>query len=283
MRTFEVIRGVAARFASHHTRHGEDGLRLRRIRIMGVALVAVVVISAMVVSAAQAITYGRAEYGRCLKTAKVNGHYTGSFTNANCIESGVNNKKYEWYPGLSGPASRPRYTAKTKALTVGEASVGSLQCKAGTDVGEITGVEKGWDISTATGCIGGGSGYAARCNSPGAPPETVETAELETRAFSVLSGGPTEAWTEYSGYPYVDIECPGLAQVVVYAWVSGISTPTNKMTTKFTTDFTTSGGEQDLEFYYSDPICTDCGPDPATLERTSLMKFQEKWEIRVEP
>lgn len=274
MRTLKVIR-VAARSAAHHIRQREDSMRPRHVQGMGVTLIALVAMGAIAVSAAQA-----AEYGRCLKTTKVSGHYTGNFKNGSCTKSGVSGaSKYEWYPGLSGPASQPYYTAKTKALLIGEATVGSLVCNAGTDVGEITGAKEGWDVSTATGCIGRGSGYELGCNSSGEPPLTVQSSRLTTHVFTV----GTAAWTEYYGSPYVAFECPGYpawAEVAVVQWVTGVTTPTNKMTTKFTTAFTISGGEQQLMFFYSDPYCTDCGPEHATLERTSLMRLPEKWEIR---
>ncbi len=275
MSTFKVIPVVAARVALHHTRQWQDGMRLRRIQAIAVAVVAAVGMSAIVVSASQA-----AEYGRCLKTTKVSGHYTGNFKNGSCTRLGASGAStYEWYPGLSGPASQPQYTAKAKTLTIGESSVGRLVCGAGTDVGEITGVEEGWDISTATGCIGVGSGYELACNSPGEPSETIETSRLRTYVFTI---GTEQAETEYSGYPYALIECPGYpayAGLEVYDAVSGATTPTNKMTKKFTTSFTISIG-QDLEFFYDDPYCSGCGPEHATLERTAQIRFNEKWEIR---
>lgn len=272
MRTFTAFPAVAARSAVHDTGKGRDGMRLQRI---AVALVAAVAISAIVASAAQA-----AEYGRCLKTTQVGGHYTGNFKNGTCTMPGAAGaSKYEWYPGLSGPASQPRYTVKAKSLTIGEASLGSLVCGAGTDVGEITGVNEGWDVSTAKGCIGSGLGYELACNSPGEPSETIETSRLRTY---VSTSGTGQASTEYSGSPYALIECggfPAYADVEVFDAVSGATTPTNKMTKKFTTSFTLSGG-QDLEFFYWDPYCSGCGPEHATLERTAQVKFNEKWEIK---
>lgn len=261
---------------------------MKRIRIAGLCFVAMFALSAMVTAAAQA-----GEYGRCLKAEKVNKKYTGGYVDKNCqTVSATHEGKYEWYAGVThkvGEPIEPGYTSKTIKATLAS-SYGIVECKASTDIGEITGPKADVDLITFTGC----EMHGAKCNSAGQVAGTIKTNKLDTSLIDHgeqgLSGGEPaldEVWTQYvSAETYqAEFECPAVPVFVrVSGSLSGVDTKdVNVMSATGKTRFESGHGEQDLVTEVS-PTGLSWEPGVASVETTesTTKGASEKWEIKAE-
>jgi hypothetical protein len=178
------------------------------------------------------------EYGTCVKTTKVDKHYTGKYEDKNCTK-GKSEGEYEWAP--TPEHSEIKTTDKTKAVTLKSASV-SVVCKKSTSEGEITGRTTDTDTVTYTSCAAAGKA----CTSAGEPAGTIKTNLLD----SSLLADHGEVWTRYesSAPPYLEeFECGGIKYRVKGSVAAVDSCNVNVMATKDCETFAEGKGEQHLE------------------------------------
>jgi alpha-tubulin suppressor-like RCC1 family protein len=179
-----------------------------------------------------------ASYGTCVKTAKVDAHYTGKYKDKNCTKA-KGEGEYEWEP--TPEHSHIRTTDKTKTVTLRSASV-SVVCKQSTSEGEITGPIADTETVIYSKCAAAGQA----CTSAGESAGSIKTNLLDTS----LIGDDGEAWTRYksSVSPYLaEFKCGGNEYRIKGSVAAVDSCNVNVMSTKDCETFEAGNGEQGLE------------------------------------
>lgn len=122
---------------------------MKRFKVIGLCLVAVFALSAVMASGAQA-----GQFGQCEKAAKEGKLYTGLYTEKLCStratlkerEEGKKNK-YEWVPN----AAVIKFTSEGGVSKL-KGGPGEIECKHGTDSGEIINANENRDTFTFYEC-----------------------------------------------------------------------------------------------------------------------------------
>ncbi|HTR72177.1 MAG TPA: hypothetical protein VMG80_01165 [Solirubrobacteraceae bacterium] len=234
---------------------------MKRIRIVGLCIVAVFAFSA--VAAATASAAPEIQNEKCVKAAKVEKKYTGSFNDKACTEA---NEAGEGRYTLEPVAEGTPFTSKSKAATFKVAGK-VVTCKKDKDAGEY--ISGGFSFVTITfeGCYANGNKHET-CQS-GAEAGTITTNplvgilvyinEVETEHGIVLV--PAESgWASF--------KCGSETEATeLEGGVLGTVTNTSKGETL--TFSVNGGGEQAQRFYYAGetegPINLTAGSEEATL------------------
>jgi alpha-tubulin suppressor-like RCC1 family protein len=181
------------------------------------------------------------EYGTCVKTTKVNKHYTGRYENKNCTnENAKSEGKYEWMP--TPEHSHIKTTAKTMLATLKSALV-SVACKKSTSEGEITGPAGGTETVTYTQCAAAGQA----CTSAGEPSGSIKTNLLDVSLFAQAD---STVWMRYESSvpPYLDEFQCGVLKYRLKGTVAAVAgCNVNVMAKKDCETFAEGVGEQRLE------------------------------------
>jgi hypothetical protein len=150
------------------------------VRAFGVALVAAAVMASAIGAAGASAS--PPEYGRCVKTSKIEKKYTGKYLDKGCTKAATSKEqeegkknKYEWFPG-GVKLGQTSTGGKGILQEVGKYAVG---CESESSTGEYFGTKEGRHlIVTFKGCHV--PPYV--CTSPGHAAGELVTKELEGRA-----------------------------------------------------------------------------------------------------
>ncbi|MGP0102724.1 MAG: hypothetical protein ACLPUT_14035 [Solirubrobacteraceae bacterium] len=254
---------------------------MKRLGYVGLCLVALFLLGATAVSAAQA-----AEYGRCIKAAKINKQYRGDFADKSCTQAVVETGKYEWSPG---PGPRPGFTTTMKKITVTSPDLEfGLTCS-GSGSGRITGRKTGQVTLTLTSCSSKATG--GKCNSSGEPPGVINTVTLYTELAEPEAGVVLTVISPAPWYTFAtEFDCNGVL-ARIRGSLGGVATKTDAMESKHTETFEgepSVGGQLLLtEISINEGRTWRPGPEspdpdgaPTVATATISSKDEEKWEIK---
>ena len=266
-------------------------MKRRGIRIVGLCLVAAFAGHALTESSAIA----SAEYGQCVKTAKIGKVFKGRYKAKTCTEEseatpieqseGGHTNKYEW---VAGAGHDPGYTALSRGLGLNVGgSVGTVNCKKkktnagkGSILGPLTVEVK----MTFTGCeweVPSEKGQL--CQTEGAAPGEIEMAVLEGTVFEPEAGHVMINYVAKTG-DFATFECPGHRQVVMYGSVAGRidnDHDINAMSKTNLLAFGTFWGGQDLEANVYNSVLKGWEENlPVIFSSTQEYKFETSYELR---
>jgi hypothetical protein len=248
-----------------NTKKQKESGSMQRIRITAVCLVVAFAFSA--IAAASAFAEGSPEFVKCVKAAKVDGKYTGKYSEKACETeaSPAGTGKYE----RTSVAENTTFTGKSKATTIKAVGVnGNSQdvvCKKDTVAGEFKRPSELRGTVTFEGCIGNGS-KADKCGNSGS-----ETIEWEAKPFAAryLEEGETEATKRGIVIPFPEGFTCGTEEVAL----AGILVGTVENTSKgLKIVYNAPGGHQeDRRFFYKEEENTEEVPlytEPELAEAT---------------
>jgi hypothetical protein len=277
---------------------------MKRIKLVGLCILVAGAFAAIAgVSTAAAAS---PEYGVCVSQKK------GKYENSGCTKLAAKKGSFEWHaadscyamkkgnftesgcktvsekkgkPAHKGTfelAPSPTYTSKSiGSPTLETPGLGSVTCKADTDVGKITGASSDEDQVFFTGCETQGK----KCHSiaPGEPAKNegeIITEHLATSLTEPKAGTVDTKFEDNAGPEHFQawFECEG-PQFETTGFVSGVDSPINVMGTSALTDFAAANGsEQDLEttIFIPEPL----GPFASDEITEATTTFAEAIETR---
>lgn len=231
---------------------------MRGMKIAGVCLVAVFAFSAVAAASASAET--APTFVKCVKTVKVGGKYTGSYTNKTCTVKATEAQKKEGkknkyeLSSLGGEGHGLHVTVKkdgtTTITTKGVSSKTQVVvCSGGSFAGELYDSFASGKVAgtfTFTGCVGN-KNPADKCGNSGAETikytinfgETLWRGAGETNDGVVLVGGPTFV----CGGETVEIEGNVIGTVTPSSKGVGFAFKTNGANEQEDQDFWSEGSE----------------------------------------
>lgn len=280
---------------------------MKRMKLVWLCVVAVFAFSAFAVATAQA-----GEFGKCIELKAEAKLYHGEYTGKGCEEAtkvsaeetakGGKKNKYKWEAVKAG--SKIKYTSSGKSATL-EGEAGDITCKKNTDEGEITGPKTDVDTVTFTECTLSVTKEACFSvgethSSKGGTIKTyLDNTKLIDHGEKGLSGDEPasgEVWTEFfeegetegftgKGHFLAYFHCLAEGSEIpfeVEGSVSGVNKAKdlNKMSTAGETVFSKTGGEQDLETTYFDPITSEVTTGKSVQNASDKIKYSEKLEVR---
>jgi len=265
----------------HNYRQRKEPKRMKRLGYVGLCLAAAFALSATTVSAAQA-----AEYGRCVKVAKINKEYKGDYADKGCTKPVVETGEYEW---SQGPGPKPGFTTTMKKVTLSSPGLEFNMTCNGTGSGEITGRKTGYVTFTLTSCSSKAAG--GKCSSSGEPPSVVKTVTLYTELVEPEAGVVSTVINPAPWYTYAtEFDCNGVF-ARIRGSLGGVTTKTNAMESKHTETFEgepSAGGQLLLtEISINEGRTWRPGPEspdpygaPTVLTMTISSTDEEKWEVK---
>ncbi len=223
---------------------------MKRIKL--VILCAVGMLALGAATATGAASAAAPEFGRCLKTTKVDKKYTGRFSDKACTKEvseaeRAKKGKYEWTPGA---AKKLQTTAGGKGVLTTVGGLG-VHCETENSVGEYVGTKEVKNVVvTFKGCESAG----AKCETTGAA-----TGELVTKTLEGVVGFEDKAArkTAFDLYPagktglFIEFACVGLTVAVRGSVLVPITS--DKMEESGTLKYVATGGRQEVEHFEGEP------------------------------
>jgi len=226
---------------------------MRRIKMMGLCLVAVLALAAVAVSSASAAL---PEYKTCVKAPKVGKTIpTGEFSDKNCSVAAPGGKyklgswseaKKQGFKGKNGVSTLDSYIPENEATPwTGGTVVGTVSCKSGKSVGEITGPK----TSTVTVEFKTCTSEGKKCTSTGQKTGTIKTALLSATLGYIEPGVVGSDIEAVSKGASASFSCEGL-EIVTVGSVIGVNTGNvNKFSKEGTQTFNVNAkGGQEVVF-----------------------------------
>ncbi|HTZ64064.1 MAG TPA: hypothetical protein VMB51_08165 [Solirubrobacteraceae bacterium] len=220
---------------------------MKLVRLLGLAAAAVLAVGATVASSASAAP---PEYGRCVKVAKVEKKYNGSYTDKGCTKAATTKEKeegkknkYNWLPG-GVKLGQTSTGGKAVLQEVGKYAVG---CDAESSTGEYFGTKEARKLFvTFTGC----HVPPYICTSPGHAEGELVTKELEGRAVWKNEAKHEAALDLYPAHGeelFIKFSCGELTVKVRGSILVPITA--NKMASTFTLKYKQKKGFQEVKDY----------------------------------
>jgi hypothetical protein len=251
-------------------------------RLRSLGGLCVLVVALLAVSGAQA-----AQYGRCVKVAKINKEYKGNYEDKGCTKAVAETGRYEWIPG---PGPKPAFTVQLKRVTLTSPNVEfTVSCSAATGSGSITGATSGNETLTLTSCSSSSAG--GKCNSSGEPPGIIKTHTLATELSEPSPGNVLTVLNPAPWYSYAaEFECKEVLGRVRGS-LGGVTMKLNGMQTKFSEVFQgepQTGGQKALtEISITGGLSWKPGPSslypegaPTSITGAASVANGEKMEIK---
>lgn len=252
---------------------------MTRMKVLGLCLVAAFALSAFAAAGAQAGTLGT-----CVKAKKEGKTYLGKYTNKTCTAEAPGGKggKYEFEE-----AKNVKYTSAGGKTSL-KGSAGEITCESNTDEGEWQNGKDNTDTFKFKGCVLSVTG--GKCKSATGAEGEIITNLLDSKLIdhgeTGLSGkepAEGEAWVEFSASglfpsafgegPFLaTFECSGIPFAVTGAAAGKIGPvnvatkagkPGKKPKYTFTMEFTETGGEQDLNTTFFNPLTSKVETGPS--------------------
>ncbi len=220
---------------------------MRLVRSLGLAVVAVLAVGVVAAACASAAP---PEYGRCVKVAKIEKKYNGSYTDKGCTKAATTKEKeegkknkYNWLPG-GVKLGQTSTGGKAVLQEVGKYAVG---CNAESSTGEYYGTKEARKlVVTFTGC----HVPPYICTSPGHPEGELVTKELEGRAVWKNEAKHEAALDLYPAHGeelFIKFSCGELTVKVRGSILVPIQA--NKMATSFKLKYKQKNGFQEVKDY----------------------------------
>jgi hypothetical protein len=223
--------------------------------------------------------------GRCEKVVGVKGVFHGHWSDKNCTVLEADGR-YEW---ASGPGAKPKFTAKSAAVTLESTGKSQIKCTGSTGAGEYTGAKTATAVVTLTGCKSTAS--KATCQSSGAGTGEIVTSQLQGQLGfikDVFEGGKTVdvVGLDLKHEPtLLTAECgAGTKLSVTGSVIAPISS--DKMSTTGALTYTAEGGKQLPEAFEEGPKDTlsmtlgGGGAEQAGLSAKVKLTNEEKLEVK---
>jgi hypothetical protein len=226
------------------------------------------------------------EFGRCIKVTG------GEYENAACTKTLPSAKHYEWYPafGSAQPLEKTSFTTAIKEATVSLLeTVGTLQviCHGETSAGKYTGNKTIGSVTvTFTSC----TVRELSCKSEGAAAGTIVTHSLEG-VLGVESVGAEASEDQIGerlhatggGTLIASFSCEGMPVTIAGSLIGPVTS--NSMRLTDTIKFKASGGKQQPEGFFGEPITVlstrveEKPSEQAGETLTTIQTNEEKVEI----